>query len=262
MPVIKNRNQSINFEDIGSGPAVVLGHSFLCSGKMWREQVPALAENHRVINIDFRGHGQSGRVEQPFTLYDAVLDVVAVLDELGIEKATWCGLSIGGMVALRAALSCPERVDRLIIMDSHAGGETAVKKLRYKLMGLVARYVGVGPLLSPIAKLMFGATTFKQIPALVSEWKQEFAAVHIPSILHGLAALVKRDSLVERLPEITKPTLVIAGEEDRSLPVNLSEEIHNGLPNSQLVKIPQAGHLSTLENPDAVNESVLKFIES
>ena len=130
MALVHNQGLPIFFEDVGEGPPIVLGHSFLCSGKMWREQVPVLATHYRALNLDFRGHGRSGEVTESFTLYDAVADVVAVLDELGIEKAVWCGLSIGGMVALRAALTCPERVDRLILLDTDAGSENPLKKCR------------------------------------------------------------------------------------------------------------------------------------
>lgn len=260
MNSVQNQGLPISFEAIGSGPPIVLGHSFLCSGKMWREQVPALAETHRVLNLDLRGHGRSGEVAQPFSLYDAVSDVVAVLDELGIEKAVWCGLSIGGMVALRAALTCPDRVGGLILLDTDAGREAPLRKLRNNLMGLGTRLLGVGPFLSPIARFMFGATTRQQNPTLVSEWKREFAAVHIPSVLRGLDALMRRDSLLARLPRIHVPSLVLVGEEDRSLPPSLSRRIHDRLPDSRFVQIAAAGHLSALEQPAPVNEAILDFL--
>ena len=112
MPSIERDCLKIHFEDLGSGPPVVLGHSFLCSGEMWSPQVPKLAERHRVINIDERGHGHSGKLSEPFDLYDMVDDVLAVLDHLGIKNAVWAGLSIGGMVALRAALAFPDHAAR------------------------------------------------------------------------------------------------------------------------------------------------------
>lgn len=262
MAIVENQGLLISFEDVGAGPPVVLSHSFLCSGKMWREQVPSLARSYRVLNLDFRGHGGSSEVTHPFSLYDAVSDVVAVLDDLGIEKAVWCGLSVGGMVALRAALTCPDRVEALILLDTDAGAEVLPRKLKYRGMGVVARISGVGPLLSPIARLMFGATTRRENARLVAEWKREFSTVHIPSILRGLQALMQRDSLLSRLPEIAAPTLVLVGEEDRSLPPPLSRRIHDSLRDSRFVQIPSAGHLSALEQPVAVTESLLSFLEA
>lgn len=261
MPLVHNQGLSISFEDVGAGRPVVLGHSFLCSGKMWRAQVPALAGKYRVLNLDFRGHGRSGEVPHSFSLYDAVSDVEAVLDALGIEKAVWCGLSVGGMVALRAALTCPHRVEGLILMDTDAGAEHPSRKLRNNLMGRGAQLLGIGPFLSPIARLMFGATTLRQNPALVREWKGAFSRVHLPSILLGLEALMKRDSLLADLAQIRVPSLVLVGEEDRSLPPPLSRQIHDLLPDAELVQIPGAGHLSALERPGPVNDAVLDFLE-
>lgn len=262
MPSIENQGISIYFDDVGSGPPVVLGHSFLCSGKMWREQVPALAERCRVVNIDFRGHGKSNEVTQPFSLYDAVSDVVAVLDACGIAQAVWCGLSVGGMVAMRAALTRPERVAGLILLDTDAGAERAFRKLKYRFMGLGARTLGLEPLLAPISRLMFGATTRRRNPALVREWKGEFAAVHVPSILWGLETLIQRDSVLPRLSEITVAALVAAGEEDRSLPPAVSRRIHEQLPGSTFMEIPGAGHLSALEQPEVVNQAILSYLEN
>ena len=261
MATVQNQGLSISFEDVGTGRPIVLGHSFLCSGKMWREQVPALAEQYRVLNLDLRGHGNSSEVSRPFSIYDAVSDVVTVLEEVGIEKAVWCGLSFGGWVAMRAALTCPERVEGLILIDTDAGVEHPYRKLRNYAMGLGARLFGMRPFLHPIARLMFGATTRRQNPALVSEWKGEFSRVHVPSLLLCLKAAMKRDSILQRLPEISVPALVVIGEEDRPLPPARSRQLHDLLPDSELVQIPGAGHLSALEQPAAVNEAILDFLE-
>lgn len=260
MAVVHNQGVDIFYEDSGAGSPVVLGHSFLCSGRMWREQVPALAPRFRVVNPDLRGHGRSGHATRPFSLYDAVADVVAVLDQLGIERATWCGLSIGGMVALRAALTRPERVAGLILLDTDAGAETRLHKLRYRAMGAGASVLGVRPFLPPIARLMFGATTRRQNPMLVREWTREFAGVHVPSVVRCLDALMRRDSLLGRLHEIDVPALVLVGEEDRSLPPPLSRRIHDRLRRSTVRVIPAAGHLSALEQPAAVTEAMRGFL--
>jgi 3-oxoadipate enol-lactonase len=257
---VQNQGFDVFFEDIGTGPPVVLGHSFLCSGKMWREQVPALVGRFRVINPDLRGHGRSGEANRPFSLYDAVSDVVAVLNRLRIERAVWCGLSVGGMVALRAALTCPERVSGLILLDTDAGAETTLHKLKYLAMGTGVRAVGFGPFLSTITRLMFGATTRRQNPALVNEWKEEFAGVRIPSALRCLEAIMRRDSLLAQLGGIRVPALVLVGEEDQSLPPPLSRRIHELLRYSTFSVIPAAGHLCALEQPTRVTSAILSFL--
>ena len=261
MPFVENQGVSIWYEDVGAGTPVVLGHSFLCSGKMWREQVVALSANYRVVNVDFRGHGKSGNATNSFTLYDAVSDVVAVLDELRIATAVWCGLSIGGMVALRAAVQNPDRVAGLILLDTDAGAELPFRKLKYTLMGAGARLAGIKPFLSPVGRLMFGTNTRQQNRDLVQEWRNEFAKAHVPSMVRVLDALMQRDSVLPQLQQIDVPALVAVGEQDASLPTPLSRRIHDLLPDSHFVQIPDAGHLSALEQPASVNKAILDFLE-
>ena len=261
MPDIEREGIRIHFEDVGSGPPVVLGHSFLCSGEMWASQVEPLAERYRVINIDARGHGRSGKLTAPFDLYDMVADVVAVLDALEIERAVWAGLSIGGMVAMRAAITVPDRVSGLILVDTHAGAETLYKKLKYRAMGLGVKTFGTRPFLPEISKLMFGSTTRRGNSALVDDWQQRFASVDVPSMILGIGVLVRRDSVIDRLPQIEVPSLVIVGDEDVSLPPPCSREIASALPNSSLVVIPKSGHLTALEQPEAVTEAMMNFLD-
>ena len=260
MPYVDHRGRSIFYEDVGAGPVVVLGHSFLCTGSMWRRQVPVLAERYRVLNLDLRGHGRSGEVRETFTLYDAVGDVVAVLDHLGVDRAVWCGLSIGGMVALRAALVRPERVAALALLDTDAGAEAPLRKLKYSAMGVGARLLGIGPFLPAVVPLMFGAAIRQREPALVEAWKQEASVLRVPSVLRVLEALLGRDSLLDRLDEISVPALVLVGEEDRSLPPVLSRRLHRRMRASTLIEVAAAGHLSALEQPAAVTGSLLEFL--
>ena len=261
MPEISRDGVRIYFDDVGSGPPVVLGHSLLCSGEMWGPQVPALAERYRVINVDQRGHGRSGHLTEPFDLYDMVDDVVAVLDELGIDHAVWAGLSIGGMVAMRAAMTVPDRVSGLILVDTHAGAETGYKKLKYRAMGAGARLFGTRPFLPGIVPLMFGPTTRRLKPELVDEWREKFASLHVPSLNLVVAAVIRRDSVIDRLGEIKAPTCVIVGGEDETLPVVCSRKIAAAIPGATLEIVPGAGHLSSLEQPDAVTEAMVGFLD-
>lgn len=164
---VQSQGIEIAFEVTGEGPAVVLGHSFLCSGAMWREQVGPLAAEHTVINIDARGHGESGPITVPFTLYDMVEDVLAVLDDLRVDRAVWAGLSIGGMVALRAALRAPERVRALVLVDTDAGAESdAWNRLKYRVLGGIAALAGMRAVVPQVSRQMFGGTTRRTRPEL------------------------------------------------------------------------------------------------
>ncbi|MBD3867304.1 MAG: alpha/beta fold hydrolase [Acidobacteria bacterium] len=260
MARVERNTSSIYYEVTGSGPAIVLGHSFLCSGKMWEPQIQPLSWGYQVINVDLRGHGRSGIMDQPFDLYDLVDDVLFVLDHLAVEQAVWAGLSIGGMVALRAALVARERVAGLILLDTDAGAETRVNRLKFGTMVAVTRLLGTGSLVPQVARMFFGRQTRSLNPGLVEEWKEHFSNVPLPAILRTVQALKERDSILERLCEITVPALVIVGEQDRLLPPACSREIVELLNDASLAVIANAGHLPTLERPEATTSAMLSFL--
>ncbi len=259
---VESRGVEIAFEVAGEGPTLVLGHSFLCSGAMWEPQLGPLSAENRVVNVDSRGHGASGRIAAPFTLYDLVEDVLAVLDHLGVERAVWAGLSIGGMVALRAALGAPARVSGLILADTDGGSEGPWNRLKHASLAWLVRGLGIRPVLPQLARLMFGATTRRTRPDLVRQWVDRFARADVRSALLTLAALDGRDDLLPELPSIRVPALVLVGAEDRSLPRERSRRIARALPQARFVEVPRAGHLSSLEQPAAVTAAMLEFLRS
>ncbi|QKX18027.1 alpha/beta fold hydrolase [Microbulbifer sp. YPW1] len=260
MPTVHHDGRDIYYECTGNGPVVVLLHSFLCDGEMWNQQLTALAGKYRVINVDLRGHGKSSVADTPLDIYAMTDDVIAVLDKEQVTSATWAGLSIGGMIALRAALTHPERVSGLILLDTHAGTETRFKIFKYKTMVAIAKLLGISPLLPTVAKLMFGKHTLESQPGLVEYWKKKFAAMSLVSIENVANALCARDSLNHRLSSITQPALVLVGHDDISLPPACSEALSARLPHAQINIIPRAGHLSTLEQPQAVNRAMLDYL--
>lgn len=262
MPSIERDGVPIHFDDVGSGPPLVLGHSILCSGEMWMYQLPRFAERYRVINIDQRGHGQSVPATGPYELRDMVEDAIAVLDHLGMERAAWAGLSMGGMVAMHAAMTHPDRVSALVLLDSHAGAETLYKKVKYRAMSVGTKLFGVRPFFPAVIPLLFGRTTRSENPALIEDWKERFASIDVASVTRAVSVLVKRPSIVDQLATVEVPALVVVGEEDASLPPHISREIAEALPNASLVIIPKAGHLSALEKPDEVTEVMLEFLDS
>jgi 3-oxoadipate enol-lactonase len=118
----------------GSGPAIVFTHCFFFDGSFFKHQSSVLQRTHRIINIDMRGHGRSGPSDSPFTLYDLVDYVVAVLDAEAVTSAVWIGHSIGGFTVLRAALIRPERVRAMAILATDAGPESIREKVKYTFL--------------------------------------------------------------------------------------------------------------------------------
>lgn len=272
MPYAENNNgMKIYFEEKGEGTPLILTHSFFCSTKMWAPQFQELSKSFRVINVDNRGHGQSCEIVNPCSLYDMVDDNIAVLDALGIEKAVWGGLSIGGMISMRGCLKHPERVTGLILADTDAGSASVSSKFKYIILATIAKQLinNVDALFgipknfffSTVVNAMFGKTTRKQNKTLVEIWKGEFIKAHLSSMLKVLLnTLNERDSVLERLPEIKVPTLIFVGEEDVALSQDKSEKIHRGIDGSKLVVIPECGHLSSLEKPNEVNRIMNDFL--
>ena len=260
MPYLEHSGKRTYFEETGAGPAVVLGHSFLCSTEMWCNQIAPLSEYSRIINIDYRGHGKSDPARERFSLYDLLDDTLAILDHLKIKQAVWAGLSTGGMVALRAAITHPQRVRGLIVLDADAGKERALVALKYRAMVAVARIVGIGPFVPLVLSLMFGRTTLRESKSLVEQWRPKLMEPDLATISNWVGALVERDSLVSRLSAIEAPALVIVGAEDRSLPPRLSRQMHRGLANSELLVVEKAGHLSALEQPEVINQAMRDFM--
>ncbi len=261
MAVISSRGIEIVYQDVGAGLPIVLGHAFLCDGTMWRYQLPDLAARYRVLVPDLRGHGRSGPAERSFSLYDLVEDAVAVLDAARVERAVWCGLSIGGMVAMRAALVRPDRVAALVLLDTDAGAEKPVPRAKLRAMGLGVRTVGVGPFVPTIARMMFGATTRRERAELVDAWERTVETMRVPSLLRCLDAILRRDSVLERLPEIEVSALVVVGEEDRTLPPGVARRIHERLRRSRFEVVAGAGHLAALERPEPVTRAILEFVD-
>ena len=265
-----NNGMKIYFEEKGEGIPLILTHSYFCSIKMWAPQFQELSESFRVINVDNRGHGQSCEVAGACSLYDMVDDNIAVLDALGIEKAVWGGLSIGGMISMRGCLKHPERVMGLILADTDADSATVFSKLKYNILATIAKPMvnnldalfGIPRnfFFSTVANVMFGKTTRKQNKTLVEIWKGEFIKAHLSSMLEVLNTLNDRDSVLERLTEIKVPTLIFVGEEDVALSQDKSEKIHQGIDGSKLVVIPECGHLSSLEKPKEVNRIMNDFL--
>jgi len=251
---------TLHYAATGSGAPIVLTHSFLCDGSLFTHQVAALERNHRVINIDLRGHGQSGPSEAAFSVYDLVDDVVTVLDAEGVDSAVWMGLSIGGFLSLRAALTMPGRVRALVLIDTDAGPESAWNKVKYTSLKWGLQMLGPRFIVPAVVPLMFGRTTLGSRAELVGEYRERFLNVRVKSACAGVDAILRRDDLVDRLHEIRVPTLVVVGEEDRALPPWKAQRIARGIAGSELIVVPRAGHLSAIENPAPVTDAIVRFL--
>jgi 3-oxoadipate enol-lactonase len=249
-------------EDEGQGPAVVLWHSYLHHGGMWKAQVAALRDRYRVINIDGPGHGRSSAVRQPFDMADCVRCVESVLDARKVDQAVLAGLSWGGMVAMATAVRKPERLRGVVVMDSSCRREPLGNRLKYFAMGTVTREVGAIPLLlDRVEPLFFSKHTRETRRAdIVDPWRSYVARLDRESVWHALHCIMDRKELTDELRRVRVPAMVVVGAEDIAQPPRESEHIAASIPNARLVVIPGAAHITAEERPNEVNTVLLEFL--
>ena len=155
MPIIERQGARIAYEISGDGPPLLLGHSLLCDARMWELVAPELEKSFRVVNINARGHGGS-TAPAPFTLEDLADDWLAIIEKEGLKSPILCGLSMGGMTAMRVALTSPGAARAIIVMDSSADPELPRKRVEYLAMAkLVRRF---GPLSPDITRRLSQST--------------------------------------------------------------------------------------------------------
>lgn len=249
-------DQQIFFEDHGGdGPPVIFSHGFLMDHEMFEPQVAALKDIYRVITWDERGFGRTQFDGKPFSYYDSASDCLGLLDHLGIDKAVLAGMSQGGFLSLRAALTAPERVRALILLDTEAGvpsEETAARE-----QGMVDFWLAVGPvddLANPVADLIIAD------PVENAKWIAKWRAVPKEALAEPAHCLHGRDDITARLGDISCPALVVHGTEDVSIPMDKAELLSAGLSGSTgVVKVPGA-HAANLTHPDAVNAAIVDFL--
>jgi pimeloyl-ACP methyl ester carboxylesterase len=259
MASLERDGATISYAVTGSGPPLLLGHSLLCDSTMWAGVAPVLANTRTVINIDFRGHGASV-TPGPYDFDDLVGDWLAVMDREGIERAVLCGLSMGGMTAMRLAMRAPDRVAALILIDSNAARETWFRRFKYGILARIFAKKGMtAGLRAKVAPIMFGTTTAAERPELIEAFAETINRFDREQIAHAIRAVNGRDPIGD-ISVIEAPTLVMVGAEDQATPPFRSEFIHQHIRGSTLVTIPEAGHLSALEQPAFVTEHILAFL--
>jgi len=245
---------------ISKADTIVLIHGFPFSHEMWDPQIEALQKRFRVIAYDLRGHGKSGVGDGQYTLEFFVDDLLGLLDHLGIERAVLCGLSMGGYIALRAVERNPERVRGLILADTQAKADSNEAKLRRAAAIKSVKAMGVKAYAEGSVKSVFAPQTLANNADAVEKIRRIVQSNSSLGICGALLALASRTDTTESLSGIRVPTLILVGEHDTSTPPSASQEMHNKILNSEIHVIPNAAHLSNLENSEEFNKHLLDFL--
>jgi 3-oxoadipate enol-lactonase len=246
-------------------PPVVLMHGYLLDHSIFRPQLAELSKLTRVVCLDNPGHGQSEVPRHDFTLEEHADALAGALGSLAIKQAIVGGLSWGGMVGMRLALQQPAQVKGLYLLDTSAQVESRTQRLAEGLM--LSLYQRVGAPMSffnsYIAPSMFGETTRRENPELVRRYGDRmFGFSRVGVRRAGYAVVLRKRSLLPHLHRIKVPTLIVCGEEDTATPMDRSIAIAERIAGSRLVRIPRAGHTSTLEQPEPVTQAMLGFLRS
>ncbi len=259
MPTIDRADARIHYEIHGAGPPLLLGHSLLFDGRMWDDVVPGLSKHYRVLNIDARAHRHSTS-SGPFTLWDLADDWLAILDHEKIDRALLCGLSMGGMTAMRMALKAPERVVAMALLDTSADPEVPMQRRQYRALAEIQRAARLDFLVYPVVERKMFSRTTRRIHRDIVERGMAIIREKTPrTIYRALRAIFDRESIIDRLAEIRCPTLVMTGEEDVSTPPIRAKRIAERIPGATLHLIPQAGHISVMEQPAETERHILDF---
>lgn len=250
------------YEVAGEGPPVVLLHGYTLDMRMWDDQMVPFTESHRVVRYDLRGFGASAPpvVDEPYTHAD---DLHALLAHLGIERAAIVGLSMGGWAALEFALTYPESVHALILVDSALRGYSWAPPLA-SMLGTFDSLVNDGrlvegksiwltdPLFACSRRLPTVAARLEQMVADFGCWDQLNEDPHLPL----------DPPATDRLHEITAPVLAIVGAEDLPDFHEIADRFVADIPGARKVVLSDAGHMANMDAPEAFNRVVLDFLAS
>ncbi len=246
---------NVSVEGRDGGPTIMLSNSLGATMQMWEPQMAALTKLYRVVRYDRRGHGKSGVPAGPYSMERFGKDVLAILDDLNIEKIHWCGLSMGGMVGQWLGANAPERVEKLILANTSCYYPDPTNWLnRIKAV----KESGIASIADAVIAAWLTADFREREPQITQRMKAMLVASPVEGYIACCEALSTLDQR-DLLPRITAPTLVIAGRHDMSTPVEASVFIRSHIPNASMTLL-DAAHISNVEQSHNFTEAVVGFL--
>lgn len=237
------------------GPTLVLSGSVGSSAQMWEPNLATLGEHFRVIRLDHRGHGASPTPAGPYAIADLAADALDTLGALGVERFSWCGLSMGAMVGMSIAASRPETVDKLVLCCTSAGfADPSVWTER----AIATADGGTAPLAEGIVERWFTPGWARAHPSVVQQAIGWVLDTSDKAYRYCCEAIARWDHH-DQLSAIKAPTLVIAGEHDTATPVEHARVIAEGVDAGRL-EVVEAAHLATIEAPRMTAQLVCEHL--
>ncbi len=253
--------------DVGSPNAIpiIFIHGFPFSHKMWNfpgGQIDSLSTTNRVIAYDIRGHGESEVGTAHYSIELFVDDLIALMDHLHIPKAIICGLSMGGYIALRAVERNPERILGLVLCDTRSEADGNEAKIRRANGIKFVQANGMKYYAQDYVKIVFASSSFEKYPESIKIIQSIVERTASTSIFGTLLALAARTDTTASLANIKCPTLILVGEKDNVTPVSASQSMNKAIPGSTIAILPNAGHISNMENTVEFNKQLIEFVST
>ena len=249
------------YEETGRGLPLTLVHGFGGLTGGWEGQVAGFSDKYRVIVYDLRGQGQSQVTRTGNSAENYVLDHYHLLRHLKIERTILVGHSMGAFISLKFTLDHPDMVKALVLVSANGGPVVpAVVNQGVKNMATVAAY-GIEALADVLLPVFFSPDFVKTHPEHVAGWRKRLDSMSELGMMSVCAAMTVKPSLLERLPEIKVPTLIILGDKDIAMPLSNARALNQGIPNSKLVIVPGGSHMFHEEQPQLFNSIVSEFLE-
>lgn len=265
MPTINANGANLYYTEKGSGEeTVVFSHGYLLNSDQFYYQQQVMSSEYRCLAYDHRGHGQSEATKDGYELENLYQDAVAFLEETNATPCHFVGLSTGGYIGMRLGFRRPDLLRSLILMDTAADLDPPAMMRQYRMMSNAVRWVGTRPLLNRVMPLMFGHQFLTDVrrTAEMTQWRNRINQNDPVAISKFGNGLWSREPVLDDLPKINIPTLIIVGAEDVATPPEKAEQMAELIPNAQKVVIPFAGHSSPIEEPIRVTEAIQTFLQN
>jgi len=241
------------FDGPEDAPVLLLSNSLGTTHEMWNPQMAALTEHFRVLRYDRRGHGQSAVPPGPYRIADMAGDVIELLDSLGLDRVSYCGLSIGGMDAMWNAANAPERIDRLALCSTSP--HMPPREL-WDERAATVREQGVAVLADATMERWFSPEFHASNPEAVGWVREMFSATPAEGYA-GCCEAIREWDFRSELGRISAPTLVLSAENDPSTPPESGQAIADGIPGASFDVLPGARHISNVEQPEEFTTALL-----
>lgn len=259
MTFLTLENRTIHYKDEGTidGRCLLFLNSLGTDLRIWDDVVPSFSATHRIIRMDKLGHGLSDAPKGPYTMPQLARDVLALMDHLGIAQTSLIGDSVGGMIALAFAIEWPERVSRLVLCDT----EAKIGQADYWNERIAAlRTSGIEPIADGVLERWFSPQYIKNNRAGYAGYRNMLTRTPLAGYI-GVCEAIRDADMREAAQRVNIPTLVICGAQDRATPPEMVRQLAARLPNARFLLIENAGHIPSIEQPQALSNGIETFLK-